>query len=158
MQSNNFLPRTTRNRLAMVMAFASLILFITWNLIPCNYLVDDSFGRILWMEWLEEISSTPKAMNFRKVLAKIICILLPLLCVLSAIIIPTWKIWQSSALLRNIAATLMWIGFLILTANLIVHRGGPYFKNILLVTLNFFTTTIALLLFKYESPDDPYAT
>ena len=159
MQSNNFFPRTTRNRIAMLMGMASLISLITWNLMP-NYIFIDyfPFGRWLWSECLEETLSIHQAINgLSDTLSKIAFILLPLLLILTLTLIPAWKIWQSSGLLRSIAAILMLVGLVICIVYMIFYQDSFYLHQVRFVAFNFLTTMIALLLFKNESLDLPHA-
>ncbi len=116
------------------------------------------FGRLLWGECIEETLSIHQAMNgLGDTFKKIVSILLPLLLLLTVAIIPAWKIWQSSGLLRNIAAILMLIGFIICIVYMVFYQDSIYLHQVRFVTVNFLTTALALLIFKNESPDAPHA-
>lgn len=86
-------------------------------------------------------------------------ILVTLLALINFSFLPAWKLWQASALLRVIPATLMLIGFIIVFY--FTFKDFRVFnKNVLFfftISANFLTTAIALLLFKNESPDAPHA-
>ena len=137
----------------MLMSIASLILLIIWNLMP-DYTYFDyyPFGKFVWRECVEEILSIQEARNgFHQTLKKIVFILVPLLCLLTIIMIPIWKIWQSSLLLRIIAGIMMLSGMMICFLYLFSFRDSNYFYQVRLFATNFLTTALALLLFKNET-------
>lgn len=165
MQSNNFIPRTTRNRIAMVMGLVSLVLFITWNLYPFQHTfaiypeTPTELGMLqIWPMIFFVLTDIHHIITLDPniYLVLIQCGLIPLLAFTCIAIFPAWKILQKSKILRIIPAVLFFSGAIALgySIYLILPDVIPMFFCIM---FNYFTTAIALLLFKNESFDASHA-
>lgn len=163
MQTNEFFPRSTRNRIAMVMGLLSLVLFITWNLLPIE---EPSLGgteiktmaTIFWPNIYQSLINIDTSnLSFDEVASAMATILVTLLALISFSLLPAWKLWQSSAIMRIIPAILMLIGFGIVLYFTTLDNQMRSSDMMILFTIatNFLTAAIALLLFKNESIDHP---
>jgi hypothetical protein len=164
MQSNSFIPRSTRNRIAMLMGFISLGLFITWNCLPIDILYGtkrQTMAAVFWPNIYKNLISIGTLhLGFHEILVAMAYVLLILLALISFSLLPAWKLWQASALLRLIPASMMLIGFGVFIY--FVTTGVEMTRSVmaihLCISLNFFTAALALLLFQNESLDAPHAT
>jgi hypothetical protein len=99
-------------------------------------------------------------LGFHEILVAMAYVLLILLALISFSLLPAWKLWQASALLRLIPASMMLIGFGVFIY--FVTTGVEMTRSVmaihLCISLNFFTAALALLLFQNESLDAPHAT
>jgi hypothetical protein len=164
MQTNRWFPRSIRNRLAMFLGLVSLGLFITWNLLP-RILASYHGSKIrtaagFWSDIYYSLLKINSAkLDAYEIMSAMATILVTLLALINFSFLPAWKLWQASALLRVIPATLMLIGFIIVFY--FTFKDFRVFnKNVLFfftISANFLTTAIALLLFKNESFDTPHA-
>ena len=164
MQKNGWFPRSIRNRLAVLMGLLSLGLFITWNLLP-TILASYQGTKIrtaagFWSDIYNSLLKINSAkLDAYEIMSAMATILVTLLALINFSFLPAWKLWQASALLRVIPATLMLIGFIIVFY--FTFKDFRVFnKNVLFfftISANFLTTAIALLLFKNESPDTLHA-
>lgn len=163
MVKNGWFPRSTRNRVAMLIGLLSLGLFITWNLMPITE--ETSYGtevgtmaRMFWPSIYESLLHIDAAnLDADEIMSAMATILVTLLAVISFSVVPAWKLWQASALLRIIPAILMLLGFGIVLYFTFKETIDDASDRLILLTIsaNFFTTAIALLLFKNESFDHP---
>jgi hypothetical protein len=166
MQSNTFFPRSTRNRLAMVMGLISLAIFITWNIMPTPFdpmfsIPGEELSIVAIDTWPQVILSfyyfNTLPFDRNSVIYMIGNLTLVMLAIFTLIVLPAQKLWQALKPLRVIAALLLLSCFAI-WCNLLIEDPNPqYFLMHILITLNFLTTAIALLLFKNESLDVPHA-
>jgi hypothetical protein len=165
MTEMTWLPRHTRNRLAMVIGLVSLGLFLTWNFLPFpksgfHDTVPSNMASVTWPAMPMHVRiATHNFSNFtiEALMNTMVLILLPLLALLNLTLLPAWRLWQSSRLLRLIPALLMLSGFIVLIYyrinNSREESPGDIPLSILLPLIagNFLATAISLLLFKNES-------
>ena len=163
MQSNNLIPRTTRNRIAMFIGLLSLGLFITWNLLPITEETSQgaevrTMATMFWPSIYDSLLQIDASnLDIEEILSAMATILVTLLAVISLSIVPAWKLWQASALLRIIPSILMLLGFGIVLYFTFKETVVDDSDRLILFTIsaNFLTTAIALLLFKNESFEHP---
>lgn len=79
---------------------------------------------------------------------------LMMLAIFTLIVLPAQKLWQALKPLRVIAALLLLCCFAI-WCNFLIEYPYPHYFLHSLITLNFLTTAIALLLFKNETLAQP---
>lgn len=166
MEHQSFFPRSTRNRIALGLAILSLLLFFAWNFMPAYKLVShDTYERDgftfqdLWPDILNGTTLAFRtALLGPNILAALLCFLFILHCLVMMSIIPAWKLWQSTFILRLIPAILIIACGLIFCYLLRSGRPLHYYTTHSLVAANIFTTALSLLCFKNEftEPERPH--
>jgi hypothetical protein len=169
--ARSFIPKTTRNRWAWGFAWASLAVFLLWNLMP-DYLggyapgaepedvVRKSLVMIyVWPNIISTLyyacSSTP---DFESMLGMISSLALIFCGILQFLLAPLWRFISSSRLLRFIPAGICFLGTLVMLLyigrRLSTFHVSEYFHLVILslLTLNLLLSTIALLLYHQENP------
>ena len=159
MQHQSFFPRSTRNRIALMLGLLSLILFFTWNLMPNYEICMDVYKRegfvfqSFWPEIIKDLVGgfQSPAMNKGSVIS-LLCLLLILQVIVMLSIVPGWKFWQSTLILRMIPAFMIIVCGLILTYFLLknIERPLPHVITLIIMDANIFTTALSLLLLKNE--------
>jgi hypothetical protein len=156
MQKNGWFPRSIRNRLAMLMGLLSLGLFITWNLLPIKNFPEAEAQTMATMFWPNIYESLLKIdasnLDFEEITSAMATVLVTLLGLISLSLLPAWKLWQASALLRVIPAILMLMGFGIVMYFTLkgLDMERSHIAILFTISLNFLTAAVSLLLFKNE--------
>lgn len=156
MHSNGWFPRTTRNRIAMLIGLLSLGLFITWNLLPIKNFPEaeaQTMATMFWPNIYESLLNIDASnLDFEEITSAMATVLVTLLGLISFSLLPAWKLWQASALLRVIPAILMLIGFGIVMYFTLqgLERERQNVMILLTIAFNFLTAAVCLLLFKNE--------
>ncbi len=151
-------PQTPRNRIALYIAFFSLLLTIAWHFTP----VYRYEGKEMIFERITVINPWPGI--FRSIIYNFDPFTpnnIPSLCVtfcfvflvaMQCVLIPFWRIFSQSKLLRSIPLVIFLIGSTIClyyfsTVYMISYNNFPIYP----ITLNFLATSIALILLKNEA-------
>lgn len=111
----------------------------------------------LWPEVLSDIKNAiQNRMAFDNLLGALLGLLLILQVIVMLSIIPAWKIWQSTFILRLIPSVLIIASGMILCYFLGTNPGAPLHQRITLylILANIFTTALSLLCFKNEWAED----
>jgi len=163
METNGWLPRSTRNRMAILMSILSLGLLAAWN-IRTGYALNDQKmfepKGCFFHEWpfvTQDIATSiftatdPTVDSFC-----VTFLMLPLLLLMNLLLIPGWRLWQATVTLRWIAAQLMLFGLTVTVKYLCSGEDFPYFyfAHFRLIAVNYLTTALAFLLFKNENLPD----
>lgn len=92
-------------------------------------------------------------LEFYEILGAMAILLICLLAILTLSIMPAWKLWQATAVLRLIPAILMLLGFIVLINLMIIEPtvNGSSVIVLRTITANFFAIATSLLLFKNEN-------
>lgn len=164
----NWLPITVRNRVALGFAFASLVMFVTWNLLPNYNTVDydgdrpifESDGLVyskLWPvifnpEIYHSVIKSPNVGEFL-VIAAFMSLLMNGLIVLS--LVPFWKILHATNYLRIPVAIVHLIGGGVVLKFFfkgLFDSEVPPFENLstLLISVTMLMVFIAMMIFKNE--------
>ena len=128
MEHHSFFPRSTRNRIAFALGLLSLLLFVTWNLMPYPEIPwgtskrDSKITAVKF--WPDMLTATKLAMSnvsseYRLFILLGSSIATFLLALTVFAILPAWQTFQSSILLRFIPATVMLVGFSLYIFNLV---------------------------------------
>jgi peptidoglycan/LPS O-acetylase OafA/YrhL len=165
MEHQSFCPRSTRNRIALMLGLFSLILFFAWNLMPHYEWVSDTefkrAGFVFQSFWPEIINDLVQGFQISRMSERsdiaLFCLLSIFQVVVMLSIIPAWKLWQSRLILRFIPAFMIIICGLILSYYLLknIERPVPHVITFIIMDANIFSTALSLLLFKneYTEPD-----
>ena len=96
-------------------------------------------------------------LDFEEITSAMATVLVTLLGLISFSLLPTWKVWQASALLRVIPAILLLIGFGIVMYFTLKALEIERQNVMILLTMdfNFLTAAVSLLLFKNETLAHP---
>ncbi len=148
----------------MFVGLVSLGLFITWNFLPIDILYDtnrQTMAAVFWPNIYKNLISIGTShLGFHEILAAMAYVLMILLALISFSLLPAWKLWQASALLRLIPATMMLIGLGVfiyfITRGVEMNRSAMVIH--LCISLNFLTAALALLLFQNETQEVSHAT
>jgi hypothetical protein len=148
----------------MFVGLISLGLFITWNFLPIDILYGterQTMATVLWPNIYKNLISIGTFhLGFHEILVAMAYVLLILLALISFSLLPAWKLWQASALLRLIPASMMLIGFGVFIY--FVTRDMEMTRSVMVVhlciSINFLTAALALLLFQKETQEVPHAT
>ena len=167
--ARSFIPVTKRNRWAWGFAWASLAVFLIWNLLPDyrygyapgaepeelarkSLVMIDVWPNVfstLYYSW----SFTP---DFESMLGMISSLALVFSGILQFFLVPLWRVISSSRLLRFIPAGICLLGALVMISY-IARRIGSFhiseFFHLLilsLIALNLLLSSIALLLYHPE--------
>lgn len=160
MEHSSFFPRSKRNRIALWLALLSLVLFVAWNLMPnyqYNYEYDilERKGYTFQKIWPDIIRIIMRLNNYsitsQQALLSLMCGLVIFHAIVMISLIPAWKFWQSSSIVRIIPSVLISFcgGILIIFLMKIpgsIHEIIP----ISFMTASIFTTALSLLCFKNE--------
>lgn len=156
----SFFPRSKRNRIALMLGLLSLILFFVWNLMP-NYewIFADEYKRagfVFQAFWPEISHDLVRGFQSRIIneqsAVSLLCLLLILQVIVMLSIVPAWKFWQSTLILRIIPAVMIIGCGLILTYFLWknIERPLPHVMILIIMDANIFTTALSLLCLKNE--------
>ena len=167
--ARSFIPTTKRNRWAWGFAWASLAVFLLWNLMPdyeYTYITKEGQG-----EWIAEglvmtniwpeivkglyvsMRSTP---DFEDMLGMMATLALIFTGMLQFVLAPLWRVISSSRLLRFIPAGICLLGCVVviffICRRLAYLDDFLYFKQFILslIALNLLLSSIALLLYHPE--------
>lgn len=170
--ARSFTPKTTRNRWAWGFAWASLAVFLLWNLMP-DYLggyapgaepedvvrkslvmiyVWPNIFSTLYYSW----SFTP---DFESMLGMISSLALIFSGMLQFFLAPLWRVISSSRLLRFIPAGICLLGALVMISyigrRVSSFHISEYFHLLILslITLNLLMNALALLLYHPENTE-----
>lgn len=169
--ARSFIPTTSRNRWAWGFAWASLAMFLLWNLMPdYEYTSVTKEGQDEWIaeglvmfdiwpsivkDTLRSFRSTP---DFDDMLAMMATLALIFMGMLQFVLAPLWRIISSSRLLRFIPTGICLLGSMVMIYficrrldDLPVHL---YFMLFILslIALNLFLSSLALLFYHPEHP------
>jgi hypothetical protein len=157
MQHHSFFPR---NRVALLFALLSLILFVSWNFTPqYEWGNDDAYKQncfvyqMFWTESIKELINFMKSPEMgQQAWVAILELLLLLHVFVMLSLIPAWKFWQSTVILRMIPAVMLTCAGLILIYFLWKNseRPPPHIITLLLIAANIYSTAFSLLCFKNE--------
>jgi hypothetical protein len=168
--ARSFIPKTTRNRWAWGFAWASLAVFLFWNLMP-EYYYD--FSEKVWVKkgvfmiefWPNIIGglsiSWKSYLDFETGLIIILYLALIFLALIQFLLAPLWRLISASRLLRFIPSGLCLIGclismFFICDYHIPVGEGRHFvLLSLTLFSLNFFLCTLALLIYHPEPEPIP---
>jgi hypothetical protein len=160
----DWLPITVRNRVALGFAFAALVMFVTWNILPLrNSIIGyPTASFFLWPKafslnnYIHLLKSTSTA-SFLE-LAAYLTLLLNGLIVL--VIIPFWRVFHVSGYIRVPLAVVNFTGSLInfryaffnypKKADYSIDWSNPWFIVVILIGLSMLTLSVTLFLFKNE--------
>jgi hypothetical protein len=167
--ARSWIPATTRNRWAWGFAWASLAVFLLWNLMPDygytnvtkegqgEWIAKGLVMNDIWPEIVEElfhsIRSTP---DFEDMLAMMATLALIFTGMLQFVLAPLWRVISSSRLLRFIPAGICLLGSIVviyfICRRLAYLNVDLYFRLFVLslIALNLLLSTIALLLYHPE--------
>ena len=165
----NWLPKSPRNRWALALAVCSLLLLITWNLMP-NYehtYATDPPGfekkginaMVIWPSIFESVIQNFQGdLAFDDVLSLIATFSLLLLVMVNILVVPFWDVAAKSNVLRFIPACICSLGFAALVYFLILEFPSVSsdwheryeFSPLCLIGLNFLLMALSLLLFGQE--------
>jgi hypothetical protein len=168
MTLREWLPDTPRNRVALLLALASLVMFCIWNFMPHYNMRGHPQDGIVAMHLWPEVLSPDSYINAMRskdpedilgVIASLTVILTALICVLT---IPLWRVIHASAFLRLPPAIMTLIGGLVigwfLIDALMVDANSTHemmYIALLLISLNMLATSAALFLMRHEPPRNP---
>jgi hypothetical protein len=161
-------PKTKRNKIALCIAIFSLLMMIVWNLGPRsipndnfyqNYSFYRTFAYKIWPD-IYKLVSNFRQYDSSKMNGLIASLSLMLLVCLQLTMIPLWRIFSQSKVLRFIPAVICLIGFSVFGYNISKHdyytwqKFYPYY----LILLNFLTTIISLMTLKNEAAVNEHHT
>jgi hypothetical protein len=165
MDGRYWYPRSTRNRIAMLFAYASLALMIIWNLFPYPAFYTGTVAVkpqatvvVFWPSAMREIiyfhrHLTVSYLSMLNLLFLINLFILPPIAILTP---PLWKIFSSSRLMRVLSATVVLNGFAGIVFFYLFGMFSPYFLfHEFCIGINFLFSALALLLFKNENAPQP---
>ncbi len=154
-------PQSRRNKIALGIAFYSLLLMIGWNLAPMynGPFSEETYQGIVavnvWPEVYHGIVESFENFDPESIPELIASFSLVFLVCLQFTIAPLWQFFSQSKLLRFIPAVICLIGFGICGYFCLPddYTTWQEIYPLCLITLNFFVTSVALLLFKNEALD-----
>ncbi len=160
----DWLPITKRNRVALGFAFAALVMFVTWNLVPY---VTRGEGRVAGMAaliiWPQVFSPRTYSLAIGylgngylgyyegfKIVAMMLSLILNGLIVL--VIIPFWKILHASTYVRLCLAMMNLVGACAALLFIFEFGSNEYILGIVfaLMALSMFALSASLFIFKNE--------
>jgi hypothetical protein len=160
MTLKEWLPITKRNRVALVLAAFSLIVFVTWNCIPVPDYIDGPVDRIFAVEFWPGILSfyfyvylfkSPDPWNLMAVAARFA---IYITTVMSLLTVPFWRLFHASPVLRMLIAIACLLGGLVVIFGMLSGKFGygSLSKNVALalISVNMFSVSAALFTFKNE--------
>ena len=157
MSLREWLPITTRNRVALGLAFAALVMFVVWNCLP-NYEYggatepDGIVAMTLWPELVFSpdiylmVFKEPNMEGFL-VVASFMAMIQSALVTLAAM--PFWKHLHASPYIRLPLAIVNLLGGAA-TLWLIIDASRHWVAPLILIALNMFALSAALFVFKNE--------
>lgn len=160
MSFREWLPITTRNRVALGLAALSLVIFVVWNCLPYyEYGETESDGIVASHIWLFALSpdhymrvfKSPDIDGFFVIAAQMVFVQCGLVTLTA---LPFWKLLHASASVRVPLAFVNLIGGAVMVWLFFQSASGdavPYeFAIVTLITLNMFAVSAALFTFKNE--------
>ena len=162
MSFKEWLPVTVRNRVALLLAFAALVMFVVWNCLPNYEYAGDTEpdGIVATSLWPEEILSpdlyvqTFKDPDMIGFLAVAACMSLILNALVTLALIPLWKFLHASPYIRVPLAFVNMLGGAVIVWHLLANASTepqPYWLAILLLMASgMFAVSAALFVFKNE--------
>ena len=168
--NSSWFPRNTRNRWAWGFAWGNLAVLLLWNLLPYyeyTHITKDGHG--VWVaEHLVMMEIWPsvfeglyllvgRSMDFDDYLNIIASMALIFMVAVQFLLVPMWRAFSSSRLLRFIPAGICAMGFLAVsywffeTATLADESERFSLFLLLLIALNFFLSVVVLVLYHPES-------
>lgn len=169
--NSSWFPRKTRNRWAWGFAWGNLAVLLLWNLLPYyeyqNFTKNESSG--VWVaEHLVMMEIWPsvfeglyllvgRSMDFEDYLNIIASMALIFMVAVQFLLVPMWRAFSSSRLLRFIPAGICAMGFLAVsywlfdTTTLADESERFSLFLLLLIALNFFLSVVVLVLYHPES-------
>ena len=160
MMIREWLPITIRNRMALGFAFAALVMFVVWNLMPYYPMVDEpSEGLVLTGFWPRFFDMDYYVISFRSPdvedfmeLAAIMALFLNALVVL--VLVPFWKFLHASRFLTIPVAVVNLLGgslILWFTYDMGVEHAPKYSLLVMsLIACTMYFLGLAMLIFKNE--------
>jgi len=168
----HWLPKSTRNRFALTLAVCSLLLLITWSLMPNyehTYATDPPSleknginATMIWPSIFESVIQTlQEDVDFENTLNLIATFALLLLVMVNLLLVPFWSFAAKSKVLRGIPACICLLGFAAVVYFLakefphdFYDKNAQYeFMMLSLIGLNFLLMALSLLLFGQEPPE-----
>lgn len=156
MTFREWLPITTRNRVALGLSFAALAIFVTWNCLPYyEYMATSSEELVMTALWPEifspdnylDVLKSPDIDGFLVVTASMALIQSGLIILLA---VPFWKFLHGSAFIRIPVALMNMLGGTVIVwfINKDVTDDPPLWLE--LIALSMFTLAAALFTFRNE--------
>jgi hypothetical protein len=161
MSLKEWLPVTMRNRVALLIAFAALVIFITWNCLPYyEYGETEPDGIVAMKIWHEGVLDpdpyimvlkSPDVDGFLSIAASMALIQCGLV---SLAVVPFWKHLHGSAYIRLPLAAVNLLGGGVVLWHL-SEAGSDYatcgvIATLTLIALNMFALSAALFIFRNE--------
>lgn len=175
--SSSWMPKTTRNRWAWFLAWGNVALLLLWNFLPFyEYTHVTKEGQGIWVaEHLVMIEVWPsvfeglymslsRSPEFEDFLSMIASMALILMVIMQFLLVPLWRMFSASRLLRFIPAGVCALGFLTVVYWLfdspISNDPSEYFSLFLLslIALNFLLSVVILLCYHPEPFEEPDPT
>jgi len=167
--ARSFIPVTKRNRWAWGFAWASLAVFLLWNLMPYyDYDYPERAwikkGLVMMQVWPNIINSLSHTLrstpNFGNMLGIVMCLGLIFLGTIQFLLVPLWRIISMSRLFRWIPAIICLLGLLPVLYVICVELRYPEDRSFALlmpslIALNFLLSALALLLYHPEPEPEP---
>lgn len=159
MTFKEWLPITPRNRVALVFAVFSLVVFVIWNFIPVTdswgYFGERMFGKGFWpvvfsfKTYLDVIKSTELEdfLEFTAIFSSVSSSLVTLL------IIPFWRVFHAAPFLKAPLAILTLMGSLLLLFSVLLtgaRFSDSFATALILMAVNMMLTSAALFIFENE--------
>jgi hypothetical protein len=166
--SPSWIPRSTRNRWAWGFAWANVALLLLWNFLPYyEYTNLTKEGQGQWVaEHLVMIEVWPSvfeglymslssSLDFEECLSIVASMALILMVIMQFLLVPMWRMFSFSRLLRFIPAGVCALGFLavvyFLGSEPYSHSEMFSFIMLSIIALNFLLSVVILLLYHPES-------
>jgi len=167
----HWLPKSTRNRWALALAVCSLLLLITWNLMPkyntfyprITPQQDGIMASRIWPSvFVHIMTALEDVMDLDSTLTLIVTFSLLLLVMVNLLLVPFWSVPAKSKVLRYIPAVICLLGFAAMVyflAKVIPTSDDNDLEKYdfiwwSLIGLNFLLMAISLLLFGQEPAQD----
>lgn len=169
--TQSWIPGTKRNRWAWGLAWGNLAVLLLWNFLPFYELTHNTVeDEGIWVaEHMVMIEIWPsvfeglyllvgRSMDFEDYVNMIATMALIFMVAVQFLLVPMWRMFSSSRLLRFIPAGLCSLGFCTLVYVLISepYSYSEMFSIIILsiIALNFFLSVLVLLLYHPEPVPD----
>jgi hypothetical protein len=159
MSFREWLPITRRNRVALALAFAGLLMFVTWNCLPYD---DYPYPRLkpmvcteLWLHVFDlkkyqSVIRSPDIKGFILVMTRASILFGGLIVVMS---VPLWRLLHASKFIRIPIAWFNLFGAVVIACcfyESFNHDPGYVFATPMLMELSMLTVSTAFLLYKNE--------
>lgn len=161
MSFKEWLPITTRNREALVLAFAGLVMFVIWNCLPYYESADTPSGKIAavaaWPEFFDpgnylDVIRSPDMDGLLSSAASMGVIFGGLIVLMA---VPLWQILHASPFIRLPIALMNLLGGAVVTWYIFLEVSDPnpapyWITTLTLMATGMFSVSAAFFLFKNE--------